>query len=447
MSLTASNKVDTNKYELSIHVDPETLEKAVEAAYRKQIKNINVPGFRRGKAPRKMVEKLYGEGVFYDEAINALYPQALEDAVKEAGLELVARPDVEVKEIGKDKGVDMVATCVVKPEVSIKDYKGIEVEKHVHTVAEEDIDKRLDMMRNRNARLIDAGDRASKEGDTLTFDFDGYVDNQPFDGGKAEKFSLEIGSKQFIPGFEEQLLDRKVDDEFEVNVTFPEDYHAEELKGKPAVFKCKVHEIKTKELPELDDEFAKDVSEFDTLEDLKADIRRQMQEQADKTADQEFESQLFDKVVANMEAEIPHEMIDGRVEDMVREFQYRLQSQGLNLETYLQYTGMTPDTFRATYHDQAEKDVKLRLALEKIVELEKIVPTEEEIEEEFKKAADNYQMDVEKFKQLVPQKDFVEDLSVNKAVALVKDTAKITEVAEEKTAKPKKTKKASKSEE
>lgn len=427
MSLTEKNKVETNKYELTIHVDAETFEKAIEKAYRKNIKKINVPGFRQGKAPRKVVEKMYGEAVFYDDAVNDLYPQALADAVEEAGLTLVARPDVEAKEVDKEKGIVFVATCIVKPEVTVKDYKGIEIEKITKKVSDEDVDNRINTMRERNARMIDVADRASQKGDTLTFDFDGSVDGVPFDGGKAENFDLELGSGQFIPGFEEQLEGKNIDDEFDVNVTFPEDYHAEELKGKPAVFKCKVHAIKTKELPELDDEFAKDVSEFDTLDELKADTRAKMQHQADHAAEDEVENKLIDKVIENMEAEIPHEMIDSRVDEMVQNFEYRLQSQGMNLELYLQYTGMDMDAFRKSFEVQADRQVKVRLALEKIVELENIVPTEEEIEAEYQKAAENYNMEAAKIKELIPQADFVADIAVNKAIDMVKETAKITE--------------------
>ena len=445
MSLQGTNKIETNKYELTVAVSAADFEQALEKAYRKNVKSINVPGFRRGKAPRKMVEKLYGEAVFFDDAVNALYPDALADAVKEAGLSLVARPDVEVKEVEKDKGFTFVATCVVKPEVKISDYKGIEVEKVVKTVSDEDVDKRIEAMRTRNARLIDVADRASKEGDTLTFDFDGSVDGVPFDGGKAEKFTLEIGSKQFIPGFEEQLVDRKPGDEFDVNVTFPEEYHEESLKGKPAVFKCKLHEIKEKELPALDDEFAKDVSEFDTLAEMKDDIRQKMQSQEDKTAEDEYENKLIDKIIEKLEAEIPQEMFEARIDDMVRDFSYRLQSQGMNLETYLQYTGMEPASFRTTFEEQAKRQVKVRLALEEIVKLEKIEPTAEEIEAEYQKAADNYKLDVEQVKKALPRDEFVEDIAVNKAIDLVKESAKVKEsAAEKKPAKKAPAKKAAK---
>lgn len=431
MSLTGKNKVDTNKYELSIHVDAESFEKACEKAYRKNVKKINIPGFRAGKAPRKTIEKLYGDSFFFEEAVNDLYPSSLREAVEEAELELVAPAEVEAKEVSKENGIDFVAICVVRPEVSVKDYKGIEAVKTLKKIGDKEVNERIDAMRNRNARLVDVTDRPSKKGDSLIFDFDGYVDGIPFEGGKAEKFSLEIGSGQFIPGFEEQLEGKKLLEEFEVNVTFPESYHAEELKGKAAMFRCKIHEIKEKELPELDDEFAKDVSEFDTLDELKADIQKKMQEQSDKAASDALENKLIDKVIENMEAEIPNEMYEARIDEMIRDFEYRLQSQGMNLESYLQYTGMDRLSFRQTFEEQAQRQVKIRLALEKIVELEAIEASEEEIEAEYDKVAENYKMDKEKVKSLIPVKGFVMDIQVNKAIDLVRDSAKITEKAEE----------------
>lgn len=425
MSLTANNKLDTNKYELTIHIDAESFEKALEKAYKKNIKKINVPGFRRGKAPRKMVEKLYGEGVFFEDAINDIYPAALSEAIAEAKLEIVARPEVEMKEADKENGVTFTAVCIVKPEVAVKDYKGIEVEKTVKEVTDEDVANRLKTMQDRNARQIDVEDRASHNGDTLVFDFEGSVDGVPFDGGKAEKYSLELGSGQFIPGFEPQLENRNIGDEFDVNVTFPEDYHAEELKGKEAVFKCKVHEIKAKEVPALDDEFAKDVSEFDTLDELRADIRKKMEEQNEKEASTEVENKLIDKVIENMEAEIPNEMYESAIDDMIRDFDYRLQSQGMNLDTYMKYTGMELTSFRQTFEEQAKKRVQIRLALEKIVELENIEVSGEDVEAEYKKLADMYQMEADQVKQFVSAEELSKDIAVNKAVDLVKENAVI----------------------
>lgn len=427
MSLVENKNVSTNKYELTIKIDAEKFEAALEKAYRKNVKKIDIQGFRKGKVPRKIVEKMYGENVFFEDAVNDLYPLALQEAITESKLEIVARPEVEVKEISKEEGVTFVATCVVKPEVTVKDYKGIEVEKEVKKVTDEDIDKKLQAMQERNGRMIDIEDRPAKDGDTVVFDFDGYVDGVAFDGGKAEKFTLVLGSGQFIPGFEDQIVGKSIDEEFDVNVTFPEDYHAENLKGKPAIFKCKLHEIKEKELPELDDEFAKDTSEFDTLDELKADLRAKAQEANEKTANDEVENKLIDKVIENMEGEIPDEMYETRVDDMMRDFDYRLQSQGMNLQLYMQYTGMSVESLRKSFREQAEKQVKVRLALEKIVEVEDIKVDDEAVEAEYAKLAEAYKMEVEKVKSFVPAEEFVRDLAVNKAIDLIKDTAKVTD--------------------
>lgn len=426
MSLVENKNVETNKFELTVKVDANKFEPAIERAYRKNVKKIDVQGFRRGKAPRKIIEKIYGEGVFFEDAINELYPAALQEAVEEAGLDLVARPQVEITDAGKD-GFTFTALCVVRPEVAVKDYKGIAVEKEIVPVTDEDIDAKLKGMQEKNGRMIDIEDRPAQNGDTVVFDFDGYVDGVAFDGGKAERFDLVLGSGQFIPGFEDQIVGKSIGEEFDVNVSFPEDYHAEELKGKPAVFKCKLHEIKEKELPALDDEFAKDASEFDTLDELKADLRKKAEEANEKSASDAVENKLIDTVIENMEAEVPEEMIEARIDDMIRDFEYRLQSQGLNLETYLQYTGMDKNSFRFTFKVQAEKQVKIRLALEKIVEVENITVDDEAVEAEYAKLADAYKMEVEKIKSFVPAEEFVKDLAVNKAIDLIKDTAVITE--------------------
>lgn len=423
MSLVEKKSVETNKFELTIAVPAEELEAACQKVYRKRVKNIEVPGFRKGKAPRATIEKIYGEGVFFEDAINELYPIALEAAVREAELDLVAAPQVEVTEVSKENGFSFKAVCVVKPEVSIKDYKGLNVKKDVKSVAEEDVAEELKRMQERNARTIAVEGRAAENGDTVVFDFEGSVDGVPFDGGKAEKFSLELGSGQFIPGFEDQIVGHQVGDEFDVNVTFPEEYHAEELKGKAAVFKCKLHELNAKELPELDDEFAKDVSEFDTLADLKADIEKKISEKNEKDAETAYENALIDAVIEKMEADIPQEMIEARIDDMIRDFSYRLQSQGMSLELYLQYTGMTMEGFRETFAEQAKKQVEIRLALEKIVELEAIEVTEEELEAEYKRIAEAYQMELDQVKPMIPAEDLKKDVASNKAIDLIKSTA------------------------
>lgn len=427
MGLVSSNKVETNKYELIVTIDADAFEAAVEKAYRKSVKKISVPGFRPGKAPRKMIEKLYGEGVFFEDAVNDLYPSALASAVEEAKLELVDRPEVEITKIEKADGVEFKATCIVKPEVEVSDYKGIKAEKTVKTVTDEDLNGELNKMADRNARVVSVEDRAAENGDITVIDFEGFVDGKAFDGGKAEGFSLTLGSGQFIPGFEDQVVGHNVEDEFDVNVEFPAEYQAEELAGKPAVFKVKLHEIKTRQLPAIDDEFVKDVSEFDTLDQLKEDITKKLQEQYDKSADTEVENQLIDAVIANMKAEIPEVMFENRVDESVREFEYRLQSQGMNLELYLQYTGMEMERSAKLSVNRLKSRIKIRLALEKIVELENIQPSAEEIAAEYDKMAENYKMEVEKIKGYIPEKDLVKDLAVNKAIDLIKDSAEIVE--------------------
>lgn len=442
MSLLEKNSIGTNKFEITAKVDADVFEVALSKAFQKNNKTINMPGFRKGKAPRKMVEKMYGEGVFFEDAINDLYPDALMAAIDEAGLEVVARPEVEILTVSKEEGFTFKATCIVKPEVEISDYKGIKATKTVKTVSDEDVAARLDSMADRTSRLVDITDRAVLDGDTVIFDFDGSIDGVPFDGGKAEKFSLVIGSGQFIPGFEPQMIGKKIDEDFAVEVPFPDNYHVDELKGKVSVFKCKIHEIKCKEVPTIDDEFATEVSEFDTLAELKADIIKKMEEQNEKAASDEVENALIDKVIENLKGEIPEEMFEARVEDMIRDFEYRLQSQGMNLQTYLQYTGMEIDSFKLTFKDQAQKQVKIRLALEKIAELENIVVSDEIINEEYARLAETYKMEVDKIKDMVPQSEFVKDLAVNKAIDLVKECAKITEKKETAAKKEPATKKA-----
>ncbi len=425
MSLKSANKVETNKHELEIEISAEAFEAAVQAAYLKAKKNINVPGFRKGHAPRKIVEKEYGEGVFYEDALNAIIPAEVDTAVAEAGLELVARPDVEVTEVSKEKGAVIKAVCITKPEIEIKDYKGIKIEKSVKTVSDDDVDHEIDHIRQKGMRIITVEDRAAQNGDDVVIDFEGFKDNVAFEGGKAEKFTLTLGSGQFIPGFEDQIIGHNIGDEFDVNVTFPEDYGAKELAGAPAVFKVKLHEIKTKELPELDDDFVKDQSEFDTVDELKADVRKKLEDAAKKASEQEEEGKIFDEVIAKVEGEIPEVMYERRVDEMIEEMGQRLAPQGISLDMYLQYTGQTLDSLKKTYREQAEKQVKLRLALEKISELEGIEVTDDEAEEEIKKMADNYKMEVEQVKSYVTVDAVKKDLAVGKAADLVKAEAVI----------------------
>ncbi len=425
MSLKSANKVETNKHELEIEISAEAFEAAVQAAYLKTKKNINVPGFRKGHAPRKIVEREYGEGVFYEDALNAIIPGEVDTAVAQAGLELVARPDVEVAEVSKEKGAVIKAVCITKPEIEIKDYKGIKIEKSVKTVSDEDVDHEIDHIRQKGMRIITVEDRAAQTGDDVVIDFEGFKDNVAFEGGKAEKFTLTLGSGQFIPGFEEQIVGHNIGDEFDINVTFPEDYGAKELAGAPVVFKIKLHEIKVKELPELDDEFVKDQSEFDTVDELKADVRKKLEEAAEKASEQEEEGKIFDEVIAKVEGEIPEVMYDKRVDEMIEEMGQRLAPQGISVDMYLQYTGQTMDSLKKTYREQAEKQVKLRLALEKIAELENIEATDDEAEEEIKKMADNYKMDVDQVKSYVTVDAVKKDIAVGKAADTVKEAAVI----------------------
>ena len=443
MSLKSSNKVETNRYELEISIDGAAFQDAIQKAYRKNVKRMNVPGFRKGHAPRSIIEKYYGEQVFYEDALNIVYPDAVESAVEEAGLELVGdKIDTDVTSIGKD-GVELKITVTVKPEVELGEYKGLEAQRPSAEATDADVDAEMNRLAERNSRMVTVEDRPAEKDDIVVIDFEGFVDGVAFEGGKGESYSLTLGSGQFIPGFEDQVIGHKTDEEFEINVTFPEDYHAEQLKGKAAVFKVKLHEIKKRELPVMDDEFAKDVSEFDTLAELREDTKKKIVERKEKEADNAVENQLIDKLIEGMKAEIPEVMFERRVDDNLRDFDYRLQSQGMNLDLYMQYTGSTEEDFRKNFRPQAERQVKVRLALEKIAELEKIVPTAEEIEAEYKRLAENYGVDVDRVKAAIPEKEVVKDLSVSKAVDLVKESAKVTEAKAEKSAeeKPKTTRK------
>lgn len=432
MSLTSAEKKENNIYELEIAVDAETLKAASDKVFKRKGKTINVPGFRKGKAPRKLIEQMYGEGVFLEDAVNDLYPEAYSKAVDEAGIEPVSRAEVEVLTLDKAEGFTFKATVTVKPDVAVKDYKGIEAVKEIHSVDDADVDADIDRARQRNARIITVEDRAAQDGDNVVIDFEGFVDGVAFDGGKAEGYQLTLGSHSFIDTFEEQIAGHSVGDEFDVNVTFPEQYQSEELQGKAAIFKVKLNEIKGKELPELDDEFVKDISEFDTLDELKADIRKRLEEAAERRTTEEFENKLIDKVIEGLEGDIPEIMYENRVDDMVRDFEYRLSGQGMNLDIYLQYTGMAMEDFRKTFRDQAERQVKIRLALDKIAVVEDLQPTEEDIAKEYEKVAEAYQMEVEKVKELIAEKDLLQDIKSNLAIDLVRDSAKATEVPAEK---------------
>lgn len=423
--LKSKNQVETNKYELEIEVSAEAFEEALQRSYLKNKAKITINGFRPGKAPRKIIEKEYGEEVFFEDAVNDVYGPAVEEAVKEAELTLVAAPDVEVTEVSKAAGVKFRATCTTKPVVDIKDYKGINVKKTVNAVTDEAVEHEIGHMLEKNSRTISVDDRAAQNGDDVVIDFEGFKDGVAFDGGKAENFTLKLGSGQFIPGFEDQVVGHNVGDEFDINVTFPEEYQAKELAGAPVVFKIKLHEIKTTELPELDDDFVKDTSDFNTVEELRADVRKHLEEDAEKQADNEVETAILDAVINKLEGEIPEVMYENKVNDMIEDLSQRLAQQGIQLDMYLQFTGMTMDSLKTTYREQAEKQVKLRLALEKVVELEAIEPTEEEIEQEFAHIGEHYNMPVETVKQYIRAEDIKLDVAVGKAVDLIKDSAVI----------------------
>lgn len=428
MKLVKNERLENNRHELHIAIDAEVFSAAAEKAYKREAKKYNIPGFRKGKAPRAMIEKMYGADVFFYDAVNDLFPEAYEAALAESGIDVVDRPEVDVVSMNQEDGAVLKAIVTIKPEMEIGTYKGLKATKQVHTVEDAAIDGEITRMQERNARIITREGKA-ENGDITDIDFEGFVDGVAFEGGKGEHFSLTLGSGQFIPGFEEQVVDHSAGEEFDVNVTFPEEYQAKELAGKAAVFKVKLHEVKTKEMPVLDDEFAKDVSEYDTLAELKDSIRTRMQEQADKQDDLDVENELVDQIVAEMKGEIPPVMIETRIDDMVRDFEYRLQQQGLGLQDYLKYMGGDVQSFRDGFKEQAEKQVKIRLALEAVVRKENIETSEEDFENEVKRIADAYKMEVEKVKQLVPVQEVRKDLAVNKAIDLVKSTAEITEVA------------------
>ena len=424
MSLKEAKIVDKNLYELKIEIDPGTFAEAVDKIYKKRAKNITVPGFRRGKAPRSIVEKMYGKGVFYEDAINDLLPSAWADALKESGIAAVSQPDFSIDSVD-ESGVALTAKVYVKPEVSIEGYKGIEVTRTVEPTTDSEVQEEIDRVRDRNARMIDVTDRAAENGDTANIDFEGFVDGKAFEGGKAEGHELILGSGQFIPGFEEQIVGKSIGDSFDVNVTFPAEYHAEDLAGKAAVFKVKLNALRRKELPALDDEFAKDVSDFDTFAAYEADVRANITSRKEKAADAAVEDQLIDALIEKLDADIPEAMFVNETENFVRDYDTRLRMQGLDLAKYFQYTGMDLDGLRAQMRPQAEKQVKTRLALEKIAQLENIDVTEEELEAEYTRLAEAYNMESDKIKESIEADALSEDIKVKKAVDLVKEAAVI----------------------
>lgn len=415
-------KLEKSMAKLTITVEAAKFDAAVDSAYQKNKGKIALPGFRKGKAPRAMIEKMYGTGVFFEDAANELIPEAYETAAKESELEIVAQPEIEVTQM--DKGTDFIftATVAIKPEVTLGDYKGIEVEKKEAEVSEEEITAEIDKAREANSRLITIEDRATEDGDTVIIDFDGYVDGKQFEGSYAEDYTLVLGSHSFIDNFEDQLVGKNLGEDVEVNVTFPEEYHVDELKGKPALFKVKIKEIQKKELPELDDDFAQDVSDFDTLDEYKADVEKKILENKENQIKREQEDQIIEKIIENAQMEIPQQMIAAQTRQMTQEFAQRLQSQGLSLEQYMQFTGLTPQKMMEDLEPQALKRIQSRLVLEAVVAAENIEASDEEIDKELENMASMYQMEIDKLKELIgddEKKQIGMDLAVQKAVEFV----------------------------
>lgn len=434
MELKNTEKQEHSVVALTIEITKAEFEAAKDKAFKKTGKNITVPGFRKGKAPRKMIEKLYGEGVFFEEAFNIIYPDAMEMAVEKSGIKPVGRADVDLGDPAEEGGLTIIAKVPVEPEVELGEYKGIEVEKETVKVLQADVKAELNRMAQRNART-ETVERKAKKNDTVDIDFEGFVDGVPFEGGKAEHHELTLGSGAFIPGFEDQLIGCKAGDEKDVVVTFPEEYHAKELAGKEATFKCKVHKVEETILPEIDDEFAKDVSDTcETLDDLKKEITERLKAERQEAADNAFEEKVLDAVIDGMKADIPAAMIDAQVDTIVQDFGYRLQMQGMGLEQYLKMTGTEMGAFRAMFKDQAERQVKTRLALQKVVELEGITVSDTELEEEYAKMAEQYKMEVEKVKAIVSKEALEGDLKISNALEFIKKNAKVKKAAKKKAA-------------
>ena len=434
MKLVKAEKIEASKYELHISVDTATFEAAVTKAFQKEGKKMSIPGFRKGKAPRAIIEKMYGKGVFYETAINDLIPDAYSMALEESKINPVAQPEFDIVSLD-DNGLVLSAKVFVKPEVEIVDYKGLAVTRTVAPVTDEEVDREIETVRERNSRETEVLGRAAELGDTAVIDYEGFCDDKAFEGGKGEDYALKLGSNTFIPGFEDQIVGKKIDEEFDVNVTFPTEYHSKELAGKPAVFKCKLHALTKTELPELDDEFAKDVSEFDTFAEYKADMKAKIEKRHADSANAATDEKLVEALIEKLNADIPAPMFESEAENFLRDYDMRLRQSGLDLNTYMKYTGMTLDSLREQFRPQAERQVKARLALEKIAELENLTASEEDINAEYQRIADAYNMPVDQVKESLPADAITEDMRVKKAMDLVRDTAVITDEAPEAAAK------------
>ena len=436
MTLVKCEKAEKSTYKLEFSVEKSVFDAACEKVYRKQVKKINVPGFRAGKAPKAIIEKMYGKGVFYEDAINDLIPENYSAALKEAGIEAVGQPEIDIVSIDEN-GLVLSAVVPVKPECKIDGYKGLEIVKTVAPVTDEEVENEINTVRERNSREIEVEDNTpAAMGDVAKINYEGFCDGVAFEGGKGEDYPLKLGSGNFIPGFEEQVAGHSVGEEFDVNVTFPTEYHAEDLAGKAAVFKCKINALTKVELPTLDDDFAKDVSEFDTIDEYKADLKAKIEKRHETTADAEFEEKLVDALIEKLEGEIPEAMFEAETENFVRDYDNRLRQSGLDLKTYFQYTGLTLETLREQMRPQAEKQVKARLALEAIAAAEQIEVTEEELAAEYDLIANTYKIEADKVRDLVDEKMVKADVSVRKAMQVVKDNVK----APKKATKPRKKK-------
>ena len=419
-----TKKEEANAYELVVSVDGETFEKAINKVYKKEVKKINIQGFRKGKAPRRIIEKMYGTEVFYDDAMQDCYPEALYAAAEEAGVKIVAVESLEAIEASAE-GFTFKAQVIVEPEMEIDGYKGIEIEKKSTEVTDELIEKEIEQVRERNSRLVTVEDRAAENGDTAVIDFEGFVDGEAFEGGKSEGYNLSLGSGNFIPGFEEQIVGHKAGEEFSIFVNFPEEYQAEELQGKEAEFKIVLHEIKTKELPEVDDEFVQDVSDKETLDEYKEELRETVGKRLVDEAEKDVDDKISEKLMELVQGEIPEAMYENQTNEMIRDFENRLRSQGLDMDTYMRYMGMDVNALKGMYRTDAEKRVKLRLALETIAKKENIEVTEADLDEEYGKLAETYKMDVDKVKAAIAADSLSEDVRVQKALDLVKASAVI----------------------
>lgn len=429
MELKNTEKLEHSQVKLTIAVSAEELDKAKETAYRKNRNQIQVPGFRRGKAPRKVIEKMYGEGVFLEDALNGLYPEVYPKAVEEAGITPVGAADVDVQNMTAE-GFEFICTVPVEPEVTMGQYKGVEAEKADATVTEDDVKAELDRLAQR-AASTETVERAAALGDTVVLDFEGFVDGEAFEGGKGEDFNLKLGSGTFIPGFEDQLVGKSAGESCDVSVTFPEEYQAAELAGKPAVFKCTVKSVMETILPEMDDEFAKDVSEFETLDELKKDTEAKIAQSKQSAADRDFEEKVLDKVLEGMEADIPEAMFEGQLDNIMQDYGYRIQQQGITLEDYVKQMGMELSAFRNIFREQAERQVKVQLAMKKIAELEGIEPSEEDINAEYDRLAEAYGLEAEKVRQFVPEESVKSDLTMSKTMEMLKENAVVVAKAAE----------------